>query len=68
MFEIELFICIKMDVALNNLQGLICHKTNKQTNKQTNKKPECHTDFFDIIAGVFQVDTSAQQHVYLLSA
>ena len=27
MFEIELFICIKMDLALNNLQWLICHKT-----------------------------------------
>ena len=25
-----------MDLALNNLQRLICHKTN-QTNKQTNK-------------------------------
>ena len=30
--EIELFICIKMDFALNNLQRLICHKT--QTNSQ----------------------------------
>ena len=27
MFEIELFICIKMDLALNNRQWLICHKT-----------------------------------------
>ena len=26
MFEIELFICIKMDLALYNLQWLICHK------------------------------------------
>ena len=34
LFEIELFICIKMDLALNNLRWLICHKT--QTNKQTN--------------------------------
>ena len=32
LFEIELFICIKMDLALNNLQGLIYHKT--QINKQ----------------------------------
>ena len=32
LFEIELFISIKMDLALNNLQRLICHKT--QTNKQ----------------------------------
>ena len=27
MFEIELIICIKMDLAFNNLHGLICHKT-----------------------------------------
>ena len=26
LFGIELFICIKMDLALNNLQRLICHK------------------------------------------
>ena len=41
MFEIELFICIKMDLALNNQQKLICDKTqtNKQkTNKQTDPK------------------------------
>ena len=34
MFEIELFICIKMDLALNNQQRLICHKP-KQANKHT---------------------------------
>ena len=27
LFEMELIICIKMDLALNNLQRLICHKT-----------------------------------------
>ena len=27
MFEIELTICIKMDLALNDLERLICHKT-----------------------------------------
>ena len=27
LFEKELFICIKMDLALNNLQWLMCHKT-----------------------------------------
>ena len=32
-FEIELFICIKMGLALNNLHRLICHKN--QLNKQT---------------------------------
>ena len=31
LFEIELFIYIKMDLALNNLQRLICHEI--QTNK-----------------------------------
>ena len=31
LFKIELFICIKMDLALNSLQRLICHET--QTNK-----------------------------------
>ena len=27
LFRIELIICIKIDLALNNLQMLICHKT-----------------------------------------
>ena len=27
LFEIELFICTKIDLVLNNLQRLICHKT-----------------------------------------
>ena len=27
LFEIDWIICIKMDLALNNLQRLICHKT-----------------------------------------
>ena len=40
MFEIKQFICIKMDLALNNLQRLICHKaqTNQPTNQPTSKK------------------------------
>ena len=33
LFEIKLFICIKMDLALSNLQRLICHKT--ETDKQS---------------------------------
>ena len=32
LFEIELISYIKMDLALNNLQRLICHKT-QQTNQ-----------------------------------
>ena len=36
MFEIELIICIKMDLALNNLQRLICYKT-QPTNQPTNQ-------------------------------
>ena len=35
LFQIELFICIIMDLALNNLQMLICHKTNQPTNQPT---------------------------------
>ena len=38
LFEIELFICIKMDLALYNLQRSICPKTH--TNKQLYKKCE----------------------------
>ena len=34
MFEIELFICIKMDLALNNLQWSMCHKTKPNQTKQ----------------------------------
>ena len=29
LFEIEMFICIKMDLVLNNLQWLICRKQNQ---------------------------------------
>ena len=34
-----MFICIKMDLTLNNLQRLICHK-NKQTNTVQSGLPE----------------------------
>ena len=37
LFEIELIIYIKMDLALNNLQMLICQKKkNQPTNQPTN--------------------------------
>ena len=32
LFEMELFICTKINLVLNDLQRLICHKP-KQTNK-----------------------------------
>ena len=32
LFEIELIICIKMDLALNNLRRLVCHKSNQTIN------------------------------------
>ena len=35
LFQIELIIYIKMDLALNNLQRLICHET-QPTNQPTN--------------------------------
>ena len=38
MFELELIICIKMDLALNNQQRLICHKT-QPTNQQSIRLP-----------------------------
>ena len=38
LFEIELFIHIKMDLALNNLQRLICHKT-QPTNQSSLPPP-----------------------------
>ena len=41
MFKIELLICLKMDLALNNLQRLICHKI-QPTNQPTN---DCFTDW-----------------------
>ena len=34
-FEIEMIICIKMDLALNNQEVLICHKPNQPTNQPT---------------------------------
>ena len=37
LLEIELIICIKMDLAWNNLQRLICHKTNQPTSQPTNQ-------------------------------
>ncbi len=42
MFEIELIICIKIDLALNNLQRLICHK-----NQPTNQ-PSCTCAWFTL--------------------
>ena len=42
LFQIELIICLKMDLALNNLQRLICQKiqTNQPTNQPTNQRFE----------------------------
>ena len=46
LFEIELLICIKMDLALNNQQRFPWHRT--QTNKQTIKK-KCVEGVFKIL-------------------
>ena len=37
MFEIELIICMKMDLALNNLQRLICHQIQTTSLEQLEK-------------------------------
>ena len=47
MFEIELFICIIMDLALNNIQRLICHKPPPQKNKKTKQT------LFDLVKQIF---------------
>ena len=38
LFEIELFICIKKDLALNNLQWLICHRIKPNQTKPNQTK------------------------------
>ena len=38
-FEIEMFICTKVDLTLDNPQRLICHET-KKTNQKRNIKLE----------------------------
>ena len=53
----KLIIYIKMDLALNNLQGLICNKTkqtNKQTNKLTNKWMMLNCYCYIVITGTIQ--------------
>ena len=47
----------KEDLALNNLQWLICHKT--QPNKILYIQTDGDTEYFDIVAGVLQGDTLA---------
>ena len=42
LFEIELIICIKMNLALNNLQRLICHKTQLAIKENQNKEQITH--------------------------
>ena len=38
LFEIEQFICIKMDLALNNLQRLVCHKIQPTNQLEMNNR------------------------------
>ena len=53
MFEIELFIFLKMDSALNNLQRLNAINPNKQTNKQTNLKLKLNLIFLSCYSVVY---------------
>ena len=41
LFEIELIIYIKMDLALNNLKRLICHKTQPKKKTKQKTKTSC---------------------------
>ena len=42
LFEIELFLCIKMVLLLNNLQWLICHKIEPNQTKSNETLQEKH--------------------------
>ena len=44
MFEKYLIVLIKMDLALNNMQRLICHKRKKKKNNQ-----QTNTTYFYLI-------------------
>ena len=50
LFEIELVICIKIGLALNNLQRLICHKTQRtnQSTEMTGEKVKTPNIFLNI--------------------
>ena len=52
MFKIELIICIKMDVTLNNQQRLICHK-NLPTNQPTNQGLQ-YTDSLNLLIPTYK--------------
>ena len=52
MFEIELFICIKMDLALNKLQWSICHKT-QPTNNLSLGRGECSLSSISLLCFVY---------------
>ena len=51
MFEMELFICIEMDLALNNLQWLLYNKTKPNQigqNTHTHTHTHTHTDILTL--------------------
>ena len=49
MFEIELLICIKINFAFNNLQWLICHKTQPNRIKSNHKFFLSFLSYFEIV-------------------
>ena len=70
MFKIERNICIKMDLVLDNLQGLICHKA-KPTNQPTNQSIAHHClVLFTLIAHLYfillHISTTFYSHLYLV--
>ena len=66
MFEIELFICIKMDSALNNLQWLICHKT-QRTNQPIGITVlnVFRVHFFHFYLFMFSFSLDSDQNLYI---
>ena len=62
LFEIELIICIKIDLALNNLQWLMCYKTKpNQTNYQIKSKVNASTK---TSWSVFRSDYHIMYYIY----
>ena len=49
LFKIEVTICVKMDLALNNLQSLICHKTQPTNHSVTTATSLSHKSTYQKI-------------------
>ena len=58
MSEKKTFICTKMDLALNNLQWLMCHKTKPNQTKPNQTRPPISKSFSPFIIAFVTVPSS----------